>query len=223
MHKRNRLFVSIALVYGLLGGLIAIVRLIDPSLIPGNVPRAHGHIMLLGFILMTIYGIALHVLPRFGGFPLYSEQMADWQLYTANAGLPLMIAGALAYSLCWLPLLFGVQLSAAAGYSLFFAMGLFAPSFTLSWSCAKEVNPPALSGMSTSVVNVGAFLGTAIMQPLVGWAIDRAHAGSPSAPLDLGDYQSGIAILLAFSLMGLIATLFIRETYCRYAETGQID
>jgi hypothetical protein len=74
VHKRNRLFVSIALVYGLLGGLIAIVRL-------------------LGFILMTIYGIALHVLPRFGGFPLYSEQMADWQLYCANAGLPLMIAG----------------------------------------------------------------------------------------------------------------------------------
>ncbi|MDP2155268.1 MAG: hypothetical protein Q8J61_04655 [Sulfuricella sp.] len=93
MHKRNRLFVSIALVYGLLGGLIALVRLIDPGLIPGNVPRAHGHIMLLGFILMMIYGIALHVLPRFGGFPLHSEQMADWQLYLANAGLPLMIAG----------------------------------------------------------------------------------------------------------------------------------
>lgn len=93
MHKRNRLFVSIALFYGLLGGLMAIVRLIDPSLISGNVPRAHGHIMLLGFILMMIYGIALHVLPRFGGFPLYSEQMADWQLYCANTGLPLMIAG----------------------------------------------------------------------------------------------------------------------------------
>lgn len=136
---------------------------------------------------------------------------------------PLMIAGGLAYSLCWLPLLFGAELGAAASYSLFFAMGLFAPSFTLSWACAKEVNPPALSGMSTSVVNVGAFLGTAIMQPLVGWAIDHAHAGSAGVSPGLGDYQSGIAILLAFSLMGLIATLFIRETYCRYAGTGEID
>ncbi|HZW26003.1 MAG TPA: MFS transporter [Gallionella sp.] len=137
---------------------------------------------------------------------------------------PLMIAGALAYSLCWLPLLSGAELGGVASYSLFFAMGLFAPSFTLSWSCAKEVNPPALSGMSTSVVNVGAFLGTAIMQPLVGWAIDRAHAGSPNAPLGLGgDYQGGIAILMAFSLMGLVATLFVRETYCRYADTGEVD
>lgn len=101
MHKRNRLFVSIALAYGLLGGAIAILRLFDPALIPGNVPRMHGHIMLLGLILMMIYGIALHVLPRFGGFPLYSERMADWQLYLANAGLPLMIAGWLSMRDSW--------------------------------------------------------------------------------------------------------------------------
>lgn len=123
---------------------------------------------------------------------------------------PVMIAGALAYCLCWLPLLFGVAMSGMTGYLLFFAMGLCAPSFTLSWSCAKEVNPHALSGMATSVVNIGGFLGTAIMQPLVGWAIDRAGGGGLAA------YQPGIAILLGFSLAGLLATLFIRETYCRY-------
>lgn len=129
---------------------------------------------------------------------------------------PVMMAGAFAYCLCWLPLLFGVPLGAFAGYALFFVMGLCAPSFTLSWSCAKEVNPHALSGMATSVVNIGGFMGTAIMQPLVGWAIDRAHASRGGAVLALVDYQAGIAILLGFSLTGLIATLFIRETYCRY-------
>jgi hypothetical protein len=77
------------------------------------------------------------------------------------------------------------------------------------------VNPPALSGMATSVVNVGAFLGTAIMQPLVGWAIDHAHAGEVNAPLGLNDYQHGISIMLGFSVMGLIATLFVRETHCK--------
>lgn len=136
---------------------------------------------------------------------------------------PVMLAAALAYCLCWLPMLFGAPISGVAGYALFLVMGLCAPSFTLSWACAKEVNPPALSGMATSVVNVGAFLGTAILQPLVGWAIDRAHADHGDTPLDMGDYQSGIAILLGFSVTGLIATLFIRETYCRYADTGQAD
>ena len=136
---------------------------------------------------------------------------------------PVMFAGALGYVLCWLPLLFGVQMSTVASYALFLAMGLCAPSFTLSWSCAKEVNPPALSGMATSVVNVGAFLGTAIMQPLVGWAIDHAHAGRGGAPFGVADYQLGIAIMCGFSLLGLVATLFIRETYCRYADTLEID
>ncbi len=129
---------------------------------------------------------------------------------------PLMLAGALGYCLCWLPLWFGLPLDGSSGYLLFLVMGLCAPSFTLSWSCAKEVNPHALSGMATSVVNIGGFLGTAIMQPLVGWVIDRAHAGMGDAPLGLADYQAGIGILLGFSVMGMIATLFIRETYCRY-------
>ena len=130
---------------------------------------------------------------------------------------PVMFAGALVYCLCWLPLLFGTQMGGLASHALFLVMGLSAPSFTLSWACAKEVNPPALSGMATSVVNVGAFLGTAILQPLVGWAIDRAHAGS-TAPLELADYQVGIGIMLGFSLMGLVAIAFVRETYCKYAN-----
>lgn len=136
---------------------------------------------------------------------------------------PVMIAGSLGYCLCWLPFLFGMPLEGAVGYFIFLAMGLCAPSFTLSWSCAKEVNPPALSGMATSVVNVGGFLGTAIMQPLVGWAIDRAHAGSPESALGLGDYQAGIAILTGFALLGLVGTLFIRETFCKYVESGKLD
>ncbi|MDO8208142.1 MAG: MFS transporter [Gallionella sp.] len=131
---------------------------------------------------------------------------------------PVMIAGALAYCLCWLPLLFAVPMSSVGSYALFLVMGLCAPSFTLSWSCAKEVNPHALSGMATSVVNIGGFLGTAIMQPLFGRAIDHARAGVSSASSGPADYQSGIAILLGFATMGLIATLFIRETYCKYVN-----
>lgn len=93
MHKRNRLFVTLSLVYALIGGLIGIAWLSDPRVIPGDVARLHGHIMLLGFIAMMIYGVGLHVLPRFSGNPLFSERLANWQLYVSNAGLWLMSAG----------------------------------------------------------------------------------------------------------------------------------
>ena len=58
----------------------------------------------------------------------------------------------------------------------FFVMGLLIPGFTLSWTVAKEVNRPEHSGIATSVVNVGIFLGTGVLQPLVGFVLDRGRA-----------------------------------------------
>lgn len=129
---------------------------------------------------------------------------------------PVMLAAASVYCLCWLPWLFGLAMSDSVSYVLFFVMGLGASGFTLTWSCAKEVNRHALSGMATSVVNTGGFLGTAILQPLVGWAIDAST--SSSSAHGLGNYQTGIGIMLGFAVMGWVAVLFIRETHCRYVH-----
>lgn len=118
MHKRNRWFVTIGLVYGLIGALVALVWLSYPNLIPGNVARIHGHIMLLGFVLNLIYGIALHVLPRFSGQALYSERMANWQLYVANIGLPLMIVGWLSMKNEWISVGGGLQCVAIALFGI---------------------------------------------------------------------------------------------------------
>lgn len=112
MHKRNKRFVTIGLAYGLLGGLLMLIRLIDPTLLPGDVPRIHAHMMLLGFVLMTIYGVGLHVIPRFGGYPMRSERVANVQFWLANAGLPLMIAGWLLYT-DWLVALGGALTAVA--------------------------------------------------------------------------------------------------------------
>lgn len=129
---------------------------------------------------------------------------------------PVMIAAAAAYCLCWLPWVFGWQVPPLLGHALFFVMGLGASSFTLTWSCAKEVNPHALSGMATSVVNTGGFLGTGILQPLAGWAIDVAQRESGATALTLAEYQAGMGIMFGFACLGLVAAFFVRETRCRY-------
>ena len=123
MHRRNRLFVAIGLLYGLAGGLLALAHLVFPGGLPGNLPKVHAHMMLAGFVLMTIYGVGLHVIPRFGGYPLRSERVATAQFWLANAGLPLMIAGWLAWT-NWLVAV-GGTLTAAA-------MALFAGSLILT-------------------------------------------------------------------------------------------
>ena len=123
MHRRNRLFVVIGLVYGLFGGLVSLTHLASPGLLPGNVPKIHAHMMLAGFVLMTVYGIGLHVIPRFGGHPLRSEGAATIQFWLANLGLPIMIAGWLAWA-NWIVALGGAL---TAG-----AMALFAGNMILT-------------------------------------------------------------------------------------------
>lgn len=96
MLRRNRWFVAASLLYALLGGLLGLAWLASPGLLPGLALRAHAHLMLVGFVGMMIFGIALHVLPRFTGRALYSERLADAQFALANLGLLAMVAGWLA-------------------------------------------------------------------------------------------------------------------------------
>lgn len=93
MLPRNRWFIAAALAYALLGGLLALGWLASPAALPPHALRAHAHLMLMGFLGMMIFGVGLHVLPRFTGRPLYSERMADAQFGLVNAGLLAMVSG----------------------------------------------------------------------------------------------------------------------------------
>ena len=113
----------------------------------------------------------------------------------------------IAYALSWLPWLAGVAWSLPATLAWFFAMGLLIPGFTLTWTIAKEVNRPEHSGIATSVANTGIFLGAGVLQPLVGWAIDRGRA---AGDLD-GAWQAGLGIMAGAAALGALASIAVRE------------
>ena len=116
------------------------------------------------------------------------------------------------YVLCWLPLLWGGALPLAASLALFALMGISIAGTTLSWSCAKEVNPPAFSGTSTSVANTGGFLGPALLQPAVGLVLDLSSRGAAHS---LDDWRLGVGVLFAFAAFGWLCTFMVTETRCR--------
>ncbi len=133
--------------------------------------------------------------------------------------VPVIVGGIAVYVLCWIPIIFAWHLPGSLSYILFALMGLGASGFTLTWASVKEVNSPALSGMATSVVNTGTFLGAAILQPLTGWVMDQGWDGKLQAGARVyseQNYQLGLGIMFAFAIVGLIGALFIRETNCRY-------
>lgn len=120
-----------------------------------------------------------------------------------------------AYALAWIPWVAGVQWPIAATLAWCFAMGLVVPGFTLSWTIAKEANRPEHAGIATSVVNTAIFLGAGMLQPLVGWALDRAReAGNVDAGWD-----AGIAILAGAAALGAAASFAVKEL--RQAEAAK--
>ena len=113
---------------------------------------------------------------------------------------------ALLYVLSWTPLLLRVDWPVGATLAWFLLMGLLIPGFTLSWTIAKEVNRPEHSGIATSVVNVGVFLATGILQPLVGWVIDRGRSAGDLA----GAWQQALWLIAGAATFGALMTLFVR-------------
>lgn len=131
---------------------------------------------------------------------------------------PVLVAVSHVYAAIWLVLLSGVSLSPLASYVLFACMGVATAGFTLSWACAKEVNPPLMSGMSTSVANMGGFAAAAVMQPLVGAVMDLSWDGRTEAGVRLYrmvDFQWGLSLLAGIAVLGALATWWVKETRCR--------
>ena len=117
----------------------------------------------------------------------------------------------------------GVSLTGGLSYLLFVLFGLSTAGFSLSWACAKEVNPPLLSGMSTSVANMGGFLAGALLQPLFGYVMDLGWQGAllnGARIYDLSAWRNGLLVVLACALLGAIAAWRIRETHCRNIWTA---
>jgi sugar phosphate permease len=111
------------------------------------------------------------------------------------------------YALTWTPWILDVRWPLPATLAWFALMGLLVPGFALTWVVAKEVNRPEHSGMATSVVNVGVFLGTGLLQPIIGWQLDSVRIAGNVA----GAWSRGILILAGAAAFGAACALCVRE------------
>lgn len=130
---------------------------------------------------------------------------------------PVLLCGTVLYVLSWLLLMYSGWGPGIFGYLLFAFMGFVGSSFVITFACAKETINPELSGMAVSVVNTGCFIGTALMQPLFGWVADLNWNGTLQEGVRVyssADYQNGFLLMLAFGVLGLLASFLIKETNC---------
>lgn len=186
-----------------------------------------GSFFAFGGLWATPYLMHVHNMSRVGAANHLSLYFAGFAIGCLLIGAlsdrigrrkPVLLGAGIVLCAIWAILVSGTTLPAGLSHALFVLMGLATAGFSLTWACAKEVNPPALSGMSTSVTNMGGFLAGALLQPGVGFVMDRLWDGNTvDGVRQYADsvYLSGIAVIGATALLGTLAVLFVRETGCR--------
>ncbi len=96
--------------------------------------------------------------------------------------------------------------------------GFSSGSMILTFAFAKESVPGRLSGTVSGVINMGVMIGPMVLQPAVGWMLDRQWQGQTQAGVriyGLDAYQAGFSMMLAWIALALILLFFTRETHCR--------
>jgi len=126
--------------------------------------------------------------------------------------LPMMIFAGV-YLLTWGIIVFtdGGMPPVEILFPLYFILGFSCAAFILGWACAKEVNHPALAGIAMSIVNIGGFLGGAVLPTMIGNVFDT-YVGIWSYQ---EIYQRAFLYCFIAVAIGFIATFFVKETRCR--------
>ncbi|MEP7206028.1 MAG: MFS transporter [Casimicrobiaceae bacterium] len=180
--------VGVAGTYLAFAGLWAVPYLQDVHGMSRVLAAEHGSMLLLG---VAIGALVVGVISD-----LLANRRDVMRAYTAL------------YACSWLPWLLHVQWPTAATLAWFFLMGLVIPGFVLTWTVAKEVNAPEHSGIATSVVNVGIFLGAGILQPAIGWVLDRGRAAGDLTHA----WSQAIGVLAAVATAGAACAWLVRES-----------
>jgi MFS family permease len=99
--------------------------------------------------------------------------------------------------------------------------GFFSGNLIIGFAFAKESVPARLMGTASGICNMGPLLGGMLLQPTVGWVLDRNWLGAMAAGARIYDataYQAGFSLMAACLVVSLCLIPFARETYGR--QTG---
>jgi len=131
---------------------------------------------------------------------------------------PIYVAGSFVACVCWYLLLFVQHLPLWLLTLLIILVGTASGVMVLSFAFAKESVPSSLSGTVSGVTNMGVMTGPMILQPAMGWILDKNWNGTLESGVrlyELGAYRSAFVLMMAWSIMSAILICFAKETHCR--------
>ncbi|MFO8191334.1 MAG: MFS transporter [Bacillota bacterium] len=99
-------------------------------------------------------------------------------------------------------------------YALCAIIGFGGAATVLSFPMARAVSRPGYTGLVTATVNIGVFLGMAILQPLFGYVLDKGWAGmmvDGTRIYPVTAYRLGFLAAFLFAVVALVAAFCYKE------------
>jgi MFS family permease len=96
--------------------------------------------------------------------------------------------------------------------------GFASGSMIIGFAFAKESVPSHLAGTVSGITNMGLMMGPTLLQPAVGWVLDRHWHGDILAGVriySLDAYRAGFSLMVAWAALAFVLLLFTKETRCR--------
>jgi len=97
--------------------------------------------------------------------------------------------------------------------------GFFSGGMILGFTQAKESVPMALAGTVSGVVNMGVMCGPMLLQPMIGWLLDRSWSGNVGAEgiriYSFDGYRFGFSLMLVWLAIAILSIALSRETHAQ--------
>jgi MFS family permease len=130
----------------------------------------------------------------------------------------LYLAGSIVASAGWIVALLVQGLPAWAFVILIILIGLASGVMIIGFAFVKESVPPSLAGTVSGVCNMGVMLGPMILQPLMGWVLDKNWHGlmeKGARVYGVDAYQASFVPVITWSVLAVLLISITKETYCR--------
>ncbi|MBA4392113.1 MAG: hypothetical protein C0407_01035 [Desulfobacca sp.] len=121
----------------------------------------------------------------------------------------------------WAIVLFIPHLSFPFLFVLLLLTGFSSGCMIIGFSFVKESVPPIYAGTISGICNMGVMVGPMVLQPAIGWVLDRQWKGEIINGVriyDLPAYRKGFLLMIIWSILAAVLILFTRETNCRQTE-----
>ena len=207
-----------------LSGLVDVLRYRNTwllSIVPGGVV---GSILAFAGLWGVPFLTTQHGLTTGDAAAVCSAMLISWAVggpvigaLSDRIGLrkPLYVLGCSIIAVGWSFIVLMPDMNTLLLISLLLVIGFASGCMIVGFAFAKESLPGRLAGTVSGVVNMGVMMGPMILQPAVGWMLDRNWPGEQDAGIkiyDIDAYQSGFMLMAGWAVVSFVLILFTTET-----------